>query len=231
VACDSKKKKMKEKEKKKKKKKKEGNWGWRSRVEGIFWKRNSANWRKIGKRIWLICQKMMKFQLFLKTFLTFTITFLLVIFLLLTLHYVPIKVLIWSQGMYGLEIFMTNQWVWCKLFFSILSWDYLFFFDLTVFIWSICEMFDFWLHYSAHIYLRVLHVFQSDFNCWVLTLIRLESKHNYFDRISRSCKSEIESAFMLAENSTHIDLHCDEMLSLELIGIKANVLRSWVTAV
>jgi hypothetical protein len=36
---------------------------------------------------------------------------------------------------------------------------------------------------------------------------------------------------MLAENSTHIDLHCDEMLSLELIGIKANVLRSWVTAV
>jgi hypothetical protein len=67
-------------------------------------------------------------------------------------------------------------------------------------------MWDVWflLTIFTHIYLRVLYLFQSDFNSWVLMPVRLESKHNFFNRNSRSCKSEIESVYMLAENFTHI---------------------------
>lgn len=70
---------------------------------------------KLGREIeWnLKIPKEVEVQLLLKTLLNFTITFLLFISMFLALHYIPIKALIWSWGLYGSKILMTNQYVTC----------------------------------------------------------------------------------------------------------------------
>jgi len=124
-------------------------------------------------------QKKLKFQLFLKTLLNFTITFLLFISLFLTLHYVPIKALIWFWGLYGSNIFMTNQLVWCKSFLASFQETTCSFLIKQFFIWFICEIFVLLTLIYSYIFESV-HLFQRYFNCWALTLVRLESKHTFW---------------------------------------------------
>ena len=112
VACDKKKKKEKRKRKVKwhlnKRLKK---WGYCSRVRRIQWIRNSDLLKEDLKKKLIEDTKRSWFSIINVILFHFNLRLLFHYF-----YFLNIKAPIWSWGMNGSKIFMTNQWVWFKLF-------------------------------------------------------------------------------------------------------------------